>query len=237
MRRLQREKAQALVEFALAATLIFFLLSATVDVGLMYLNMQALRVAAQDGATFGSYPSVVLNGNGTVAGVTLNFDEIRNRVRQSGGTRPVGLSNLLDLDNDSTIDVSPVGNQVGQSGSTYDTVPSGERWDTGTGTRLPNDPNTNSTNRSRTVNQYILVQAVYDPDGPSGPQNIPNGFVTDNNYLCTADRLRYLGGDGCFVRVTVRYKYKLFFLLAPAFGDTITLRSEFSMPIRSTFRG
>ena len=51
MRQLLRFKTgQALVEFALAATLIFFLLAAAVDLGLIFFTIQGLHNAAQDGA-------------------------------------------------------------------------------------------------------------------------------------------------------------------------------------------
>lgn len=91
--------AQALVEFALAATLIFMLLSATVDLGLIFLGRQALRTAAQEGATYGSRSlQTVLNSNQRIVAVQLNENEIRNRVRLSAGQQggPTFV-NMLDL--------------------------------------------------------------------------------------------------------------------------------------------
>lgn len=41
--RTKRTRGQALVEFTLAATLIFTLLSAAVDLGLIFFTMQTLR--------------------------------------------------------------------------------------------------------------------------------------------------------------------------------------------------
>lgn len=86
----KRTNGQALVEFALASTIIFFMLSATVDLGLIFLNLQGVRAAAQEGATFGSF--VVDN--------VINQTEIRNRTRLSLGTAPPAFTNLLDLNSD-----------------------------------------------------------------------------------------------------------------------------------------
>jgi hypothetical protein len=209
MRRYVRAKAQALVEFALAATLIFMLISATVDLGLMYLALQGIRTAAQEGATFGSHARVINND------VVIDVNEIRNRVRESAGESPVGFANLLDLDNDEVIDVTA--GRIGDGGETYDTVNNGEDFDPGASNHV--------------VDQYIIVQTIYDEDG-----NLPEGLVTDPNDLCTPEDLASGFNRFCYVRVTVRYRYELLFALAPAFGDHINLRAEFAIPVRSTFR-
>lgn len=106
--RTKRSRGQALVEFALAATLIFTLLSAAVDLGLIFFTMQALRTAAQEGATYGSHPVLVMDG-ATVKEVRPDYQEIVNRVRFSGGQNPSGFANLLDLNNDGTDDDSQAG--------------------------------------------------------------------------------------------------------------------------------
>jgi len=102
-RRAKRTHGQALVEFALASTLIFMLLSAAVDLGLIFFTLQGLRTAAQEGATFGSHPVFVMNGS-RVQEVKLNYIEIVERVRLAGGTNPSGFANLIDLNNDGTRD-------------------------------------------------------------------------------------------------------------------------------------
>ncbi|NTV63047.1 MAG: pilus assembly protein [Oscillochloris sp.] len=107
-KRTKRSTGQALVEFALAATLIFTLLSAAVDLGLIFFTMQQLRAAAQEGATFGSYPQIYpenATSGEAVQRVDLNYSEIINRVRHSSGDKS-GFANLLDLDNDGTDDGS-----------------------------------------------------------------------------------------------------------------------------------
>lgn len=211
MRRYVRAKAQALVEFALAATLIFMLISAAVDLGLMYLALQGIRTAAQEGATFGSHARVINNE------VTINVNEVRNRVRESAGDSPVGFANLLDLDNDQALDVT--GGRIGDGGEAYDTVDNGEDFD-------PGAPNS-------VVEQYIIVQTIFDIDADG---QLPEGVVTEANELCTPEILAGPFNRYCYVRVTVRYRYELIFALAPAFGDHINLRAEFAMPVRSTFR-
>ncbi|MEI7768874.1 MAG: TadE family protein [Chloroflexales bacterium] len=108
-RHAKRSRGQALVEFALAGTLIFTLLSAAVDLGLIFFSLQALRVAAQEGASFGSHPVMVMNGADVLA-VDLPYAQIVDRVRRSGGDAPRGIVNLLDLNNDGVDDSTQGGN-------------------------------------------------------------------------------------------------------------------------------
>jgi hypothetical protein len=98
------KKGQALVEFALAATLIFFLLAAAVDLGLMFFGIQGLHNAAQEGGTYGSR---WLTGAGYGVRV-LDENAIRDRVRHESGSKGgIGFVNLLDLNNDGIPDVNP----------------------------------------------------------------------------------------------------------------------------------
>jgi hypothetical protein len=97
-------QAQALVEFSLAATLIFFLLAAVVDLGLIYFTMQALRVAAQEGANYGSYTKARVNSNGAVTEVYIDSAEIARRVYGAAGDRGSGFANLHDLNANGTDD-------------------------------------------------------------------------------------------------------------------------------------
>lgn len=96
-----RAQGQALVEFALAATLIFFLLAAVVDIGLIMFALQGLHNAAQEGATYGSRWLMYDAQNRRV----LNVPVIQQHVRfESGDTGGVGFVNLLDLNGDGTKD-------------------------------------------------------------------------------------------------------------------------------------
>ena len=99
MKHVQRTRAvaQALVEFALAATLIFFLLAAAVDLGLMFMTVQALHNAAQEGANYGSR-WLKINSDGSS---TVDVDKVRDRVRnESGPSGGVSGINLKDLNAD-----------------------------------------------------------------------------------------------------------------------------------------
>lgn len=69
---------QALVEFVLMATLIFFILAAAVDIGLIFFNLQGLNNAAQEGAQWGSRFISVDTATSTFG--KLNEDEIRSRI-------------------------------------------------------------------------------------------------------------------------------------------------------------
>lgn len=101
----RRTKGQALVEFALAATLIFFMLAATVDLGLIFFTLQALHNAAQEGATYGSR-TLKPDANNVMF---LDQAGIRDRVRHEAGTSGIGFANLLDLNSNSTDDSSESG--------------------------------------------------------------------------------------------------------------------------------
>ncbi|HWQ15909.1 MAG TPA: TadE/TadG family type IV pilus assembly protein [Roseiflexaceae bacterium] len=91
------DRAQALVEFALASTLILLLLAAAVDLGLVFLNLQGISNAAQEGAQYGSRHLTV-----DALGIAqLDLDEIRQRVRmEAGATGGIGFVDMQDLNSD-----------------------------------------------------------------------------------------------------------------------------------------
>lgn len=190
MRRHKRTKAQALVEFALAATLIFTLLAAAVDLGLIFFTIQGLRNAAQEGATFGSYPEIQMDSGGRPVIGVLREAEIRDRVRYESGANPVGFANLTDLNNDGTPDDETV------------------------------------------LKKYILITSLRDLNS--------DGKVPDTNNdveaLCSETDLA-ARPDKCFIRVTIKYDYQVFFPLAPVLKDKVTLQVSHILDIRSPFRG
>ncbi len=101
-RTTDHQKGQALVEFALASTLIFLLLAAAVDLGLIFFSVQGLHNAAQEGANYGSRWLIRDASTGNRA---LDVDEIRTRVRYESGDRGgIGFVNLLDLNNNNILD-------------------------------------------------------------------------------------------------------------------------------------
>lgn len=101
-RRFFHPNGQALVEFALAATLIFLLLAAAVDLGMIYFSVQGLHNSAQEGANYGSRWLITQNGKRV-----LNEAEIRKRARLEAGSRGgVGFVNLLDLNSNDIDDVT-----------------------------------------------------------------------------------------------------------------------------------
>ncbi|MFV9503188.1 MAG: TadE family protein [Oscillochloridaceae bacterium umkhey_bin13] len=206
--RRRRAPAQALVEFALASTLIFFLLAAAVDLGLIYFTLQGLSAAAQEGATFGSYPvSVYTSGGRDVfnpsnpAGMTfkkidLNYPEIINRVYSSGGTgRPSGFANFRDLNNNGQDDLTE-----------------------------------NLHSDYSTANAWIRIESLYSRSGVPQPGQTVPPCPGDRRGLGMQD-----GGRDCYIRVTVSYNYRFLFPLVPAFANTVRLRSSQIMPVRSTF--
>ncbi|MEI8306738.1 MAG: TadE/TadG family type IV pilus assembly protein [Chloroflexales bacterium] len=205
--RTTRSSGQALVEFALAATLILTLLSATVDLGLIFFTVQGLTAAAQEGATFGSHPVMVMNGT-AIQSVDVDYAEIVNRVRYSGGPKPAGFANLLDLNNDGVLDdaASAVSGVIStpKLPSSYIYIQL---------LKYPND---------------ILVDPTTGADITPG--------VCDTTTAGTNGDMRN-AGKFCYVRVTVKYNYNFIFPFAPVFGGKIQLKSSFMIHIRSSFIG
>ncbi|HEX9438110.1 MAG TPA: TadE family protein [Roseiflexaceae bacterium] len=103
-----RAKGQALVEFALTATLLFFLIAATVDLGLIFFTLQGLHNAAQEGGTYGSRWLKTVNGVGQ-----LDYYAIRDHVRHEAGDQGIGFANLLDLNNNGIDDFTEDGANMG----------------------------------------------------------------------------------------------------------------------------
>ncbi len=194
--RPRKTAGQAIVEFALSTTVIFLLLSAAVDLGLIFFTLQALRAAAQEGATYGSYPVIVTNSSGQVTAVRLNYREIYRRIRFAGGDRPSGIANLFDLNGDGIDDAGQ--NAVFNASN-------------------PADPN-----------GFVIIE---NPKGPN-PANLSGTCATTTPRVDMRN-----AGQNCWIRVTIRYRYRLFFPFAPAFGREIILRVTHTMPIRSQFVG
>lgn len=104
--RRTRTRGQALVEFALSATLIFFLLCAAVDLGLIFFAVQGLHNAALEGATYGSRWLITNGSNQRV----LDVVAIRDRARKESGTQGgIGFVNLLDLNGNGMNDDAEAG--------------------------------------------------------------------------------------------------------------------------------
>jgi hypothetical protein len=159
-----RTKGQAVLEFALAATLIFLLLSATVDIGLIFFTLQGLHNAAQEGASYGS--------RWLTDDKKIDFDGIRARTRLEAGTAGIGFANLLDLNADGTADVSPSGvNQINpltgkpviedyiQIKSIYDFDQDGNPLDDGTAPNYTACPSLTSIDFR--CHLYVTVSAEY----------------------------------------------------------------------------
>ncbi len=106
----QRKRAgQALVEFALTVTLLFFLLTATIDFGLAFFAYQGIAGAAQEGVSYAAFKPLAASGNTPV----VNDVEIRQRVRNEAGVNGnapnrARFVNLFNLNTDSSDDSAEV---------------------------------------------------------------------------------------------------------------------------------
>jgi hypothetical protein len=205
MRQHPKTTGQALVEFALAATLIFFLLAAAVDLGFMFFAVQGLHNASQEGGTYGSR---WLTGLGYGVRV-LNENEIRDRVRHESGSRGgIGFVNLLDLNNDGVRDVQPDSSvaNCGKSGVVCQVNPA-------TGNLV--------------VNDYIKIAMIKDANGNADP--------TDDGAAPTFTPCPNSADVGCYIWVQTSFDYRLIFPLSPSFSRQRTIRSSFTMRLRDSF--
>lgn len=177
MLRHKRTQGQALVEFALAATLIFFLLAAAVDVGMIFFALQGMHNAAQEGAAYGSRWGVDID-NSTGA-VILKTSAIIDHVRgESGGKGGNGFINLYDLNGNGIDDAIEYGYADPDISITFLTDPSSDGDPTlnvATGAAentLCPDPTTNTL----TCYIQVTVRSVHKmlfPFAPAFARNVP----------------------------------------------------------------
>jgi hypothetical protein len=209
MRQLLRFKTgQALVEFALAATLIFFLLAAAVDLGLIFFTIQGLHNAAQEGGVYGGrWLTTTTDAAGKQSRV-LNMNAIRERVRKESGNRGgIGFVNLLDLNHNGIPDVGPANTSVvGGAGTTYEMV-----------------------GASRVIDSYIQAELLQDSNSNGDPLD---DLVGGQPTICVDPAQTSLK---CYIRVTVSAVYQPVFPLTPSFLKPTTLRSSFIIAVRDPF--
>jgi Flp pilus assembly protein TadG len=94
------EKGQSLVEMAITATLLMFLLLATIDFGIAFFYWIAIRDAAEEGAVYGS-----LHPDAT------SYDALRTRVKGAASSQLVKITDLPD----SQIEITSTGACPGNS--------------------------------------------------------------------------------------------------------------------------
>lgn len=215
LRTRTRAAGQALVEFALASTLIFLLLSAAFDLGMIFFSLQSLNNAAQEGAVYGAQNLLVTSGTGERF---IDANEIRNRVRFEAGTTGARIVNLFDLNNNKVPDVEGFGGVLGAGleGQSFD-MEDGER----------------------VVDSFIRIEMLVEgeSDGSGQTRLVPeeeSAFLQNAGTDCLNQQV--LGSSvirtprNCYVRVTVRYRYNVLFPFAPALG------AKSSLPVRTSSR-
>lgn len=191
MQRYSRAQAQALVEFALSATLIFFLLAAAVDLGLLFFTQQAITNAAQEGASYGSRWLIDATDptDATKKVRVLNVAEIQRRVRFESGTNGGnGIQRLTDLNADGVDDgtQSTIVDPTGKTG--YIQVKAVQ--DTNTDGDPTNDNGTLCANpASSTYSCYavVTVKKVYKMFFPLSPAFGKQFQLTSTYYLLIRD--------------------------------------------------
>lgn len=211
MRRHIKHQAggQALVEFALASTLIFFLLAAAVDLGLIFFSLQNLRTAAQEGATYGSHPITYTNSNGGVTRVDIDYRSVAQRILQANGTGGQNLGNVRDLNNDEVDDLAQINSQLSSANTSGRT----SFRPTYPGESVP----------------FIEIENLQGTN--------PNSLTGSTCPTTTAKSGLRGANQNCWIRVTLRYRYRFIFPLAPVFGNEIVLSTRYTIRMRSTFIG
>lgn len=146
-------RGQSIVEFALSAIILAFLLAAAVDVGLIFYAQQQLRNAVKEGLLYGAYlPSLP---NPSDPGNPLpNNTGIRYRIRLQAGdpsTKQASIVfvNLLDLNNNGTPDDQEGGYGDGSVLGQYIQI---EDYEEGTNAPCP----------KRTRNCWLRISMSYD---------------------------------------------------------------------------
>lgn len=197
MRQFSKAQAQAMVEFALAATLIFFLLAAAIDLGFLFFTKQGLTSAAQEGAMYGSNKLKSVSGGGR----ELDIATIQSRVRyESGDNGGNGISNLLDLNSNGKDDVkqeSGVIDSTGKAGyikvvSLADSNVNGDPTDDGGA--LCADPSKSTV----PCYVYVSVTKVHKMFFPLSPSFDNSVNVTSSYYLLIRDSFRTGSGPQNF---------------------------------------
>ncbi|KAB8140505.1 pilus assembly protein [Chloroflexia bacterium SDU3-3] len=189
MRQFSKSQAQAMVEFALAATLIFFLLAAAIDLGFLFFTKQGLTSAAQEGAMYGSNKLKSRTGGGR----ELDYVTIQSRVRyESGDTGGNGISNLLDLNSNGKDDIKQESGVIDSTGKTgyikvlslADNNVNGNPTDDGGA--LCEDPSKSTV----PCYVYVSVTKVHRMFFPLSPSFDNSVNVTSSYYLLIRDSFR-----------------------------------------------
>lgn len=109
----RRARGQAVVEFALASIVLFLLLTAVVDLGLMFLTYQTMISAVKEGLSYGAYRPVEPNPSNPGSPLA-NDTNIRYRIRHSNidpatGEPSISFVNLGDLNHNDLDDAGEAG--------------------------------------------------------------------------------------------------------------------------------
>lgn len=108
-----RSRGQAIVEFALSSIILFMLIAAVVDLGLIFLSYQTMISAVKEGLAYGTYRPVIPNPNNPNSPLA-NDTNIRYRLRHSNidpstGAPSISFINLLDLNRNGQADEEEAG--------------------------------------------------------------------------------------------------------------------------------
>lgn len=109
----RRASGQAVVEFALSCIILFMLIAAVIDIGLMFLTYQTMISAVKEGLSYGVYRPVEPN-TASPSSPLANDANIRYRIRNSNidpatGEPSISFINLRDLNRNDIDDANESG--------------------------------------------------------------------------------------------------------------------------------
>lgn len=205
---------QALVEFAIAGTLIFTLLAASIDLGMIFFIKQGMDNAVQEGALYGSTNYLNFFDNEDDYD---SFEEQMAAFRQSVRTRTsyesgerggIGFINLRDLDANGIRDDSKP--------CTVDDEPDFENCQGG-------------VSDSRDWEELIFVDIVKK-------QSCENSTTAQCSCADDSDNDGKIDGlkSGCYVKVHIESKYNILFPLAPAFKEYVWIGADYVIPFNES---
>ncbi len=211
-----RTTGQAIIEFAFAALLLSLLLAAAVDLGLIFFTLQGLHNATTEGAQYGSLMDWEDNKEYHCKYNPDDCDGVKDEDSDGDGfvyqdifsSSPYVLS-PEKLTEDPEWDLYPSFVNAVRYRTVYEAGQSGGIMRS----RLRDLDGDGVTDDFNTIKHYVDVKVTRDDD--------------EDSYKCDPNRTT----EQCYIHVSIRARYKIFFPLAPAFKEWVNLRSHFSLAL------
>ncbi len=211
---------QAIVEFAIAGTLIFTLLAASIDLGMIFFIKQGMDNAVQEGALYGSTNYLdFFDNEDNYDSFEEQIQAFRHAVRtrtsfESGERGGIGFINLRDLDANGIRDDSEpctVGDEP-DFANCQGGVADSEDWE---------------DLISKDWEDLIFVDIVRK-------QSCKDSTTAECSCADDPDNDGEIDEGGCYVKVHIQAKYDILFPLAPAFKEYVWIGADYVIPFNES---